>query len=927
MGAGDISLAGIKDKHIENLNILIEKSSQYSKLEQEMLQRIINRDNALIKLGEDANNVYADEEQDIGNIVNSYEKLEQAQNDIVVLEKTLHEQGQIYLSDIKGLSETTRQELLKFTNGNIDGRISKKNIREVLHKKDGLKDKENKFNIEVNNEVNDYLQKVSAKAEEAQQKVNHWQEKITEANEKIEQAGKNLTKERKKELESIEQNSVAYKELNDQEKKYIDEIDYAANCQKELNKAKKESAECNKILAQTEEQTRKELEKNLNQMNAAAQKIQQFISLSTGIIALGSSIDQFSKDAEEGNLSLSNYISIGTSAAMVTGSLFNTFEGLSGAATSAATSIASKLGVALSEGAAAIAGFIGTAGIAIGVVLALVLAFKGISNWLKTEHLKTIDGQFDSLTESVKNTKEALDDATNSLNQFTSNIQELEEGAAALEKMRKGTTEWKKALSENNKEVLDLLDNYGMLQKGNYTVDDDGIYHITDAAKQQIDNLLNDRIEQLNSDYFLQQAELKEATNKKLIQDYSYSGTGVYTYTGNTDVNGMPEYKDISKDVVTSIAKYLAYTDKDGILAEDELTQAVQEAANKYGVSTEDLVKQLTINGQINQDIVDASHNLAQKLESNSISADEYRKQAMSSLYADEAVKNGYKTSILNDTAVQAEYSVRAEDEKRIFQSQDRASKTQFAQEYLESLYGNDIGTAKYDATTGKYSVQVGDETKEVSEVLLAESYANTQLEGKLNEIIEVVRQQKNDASTVVDEAAPGSDNTIQGTKGDEWYNSLYNEKSDVRVAQENFDSLIDIKDASNYQGGGIYTDSELHDTYIELKAKINETESLENINNAIEAFNNNESLEHVNAILDYDIDSDNDLKESLQLSGLEDSIGDVEDLGDAIQEVCDKSEDYADSLKYDEKAANKVALAHKQMNKGVESLVSGYDD
>ena len=173
MGAGGISLAGIKDKHVENLNTLIEKSSKYSKLEQEMLQRIIDRDNAFIKLGEDANNFYADEEQDIGRIVNSYEKLEQAQSDIAILEKTLHEQGQIYLSDIKGLSETTRQELLKFTNGNIDGKISKKKIRETLYKKDGLKDKENEFNIQVNKEVNGYLQKVSANAEQAQQKVNH----------------------------------------------------------------------------------------------------------------------------------------------------------------------------------------------------------------------------------------------------------------------------------------------------------------------------------------------------------------------------------------------------------------------------------------------------------------------------------------------------------------------------------------------------------------------------------------------------------------------------------------------------------------------------------------------------------------------------------------------------------------------------------
>ena len=77
-------------------------------------------------------------------------------------------------------------------------------------------------------------------------------------------------------------------------------------------------------------------------MNAAAQKIQQFISLSTGIIALGSAIDKFGKDAKEGNLSLSNFISIAMGATTVTSGLFSTFDGLAGGAKDLATAIGLK---------------------------------------------------------------------------------------------------------------------------------------------------------------------------------------------------------------------------------------------------------------------------------------------------------------------------------------------------------------------------------------------------------------------------------------------------------------------------------------------------------------------------------------------------------------------------------------------------------
>ena len=115
--------------------------------------------------------------------------------------------------------------MLKFTNGHFDGKISKKNIREVLYKKDGLKNKENVFNKQVNQKVNDYLQKVADNAEQAQQKVNDKEKDIIKTNEKIEQLGKGLTKGRKKELELIEIDSVAYKKLNDQDKEYVDTID------------------------------------------------------------------------------------------------------------------------------------------------------------------------------------------------------------------------------------------------------------------------------------------------------------------------------------------------------------------------------------------------------------------------------------------------------------------------------------------------------------------------------------------------------------------------------------------------------------------------------------------------------------------------------------------------------------------------------
>lgn len=99
----------------------------------------------------------------------------------------------------------------------------------------------------------------------------------------------------------------------------------------------------------------------------------------------------------------------------------------------------------------------------------------------------------EKMAEASKNFTQAYNDANNALNQLQSDISAYKESQKAIDSLTVGTEEWKNAISDANKEVLNLMNNYSGLsqyvtnENGRLIISDEGFSAI-EAQKQQAVN-------------------------------------------------------------------------------------------------------------------------------------------------------------------------------------------------------------------------------------------------------------------------------------------------------------------------------------------------------------------------------------------------------------------------------------------------------
>ena len=88
---------------------------------------------------------------------------------------------------------------------------------------------------------------------------------------------------------------------------------------------------------------------------------------------------------------------------------------------------------------------------------------------------------------STEDLKNAANEAAQAYENISSKINNLDSAADKIETLTKGTIEWKNAIAENNREVLDLLNSYDM-RDSKYLDTSGDYYKITDLGKDEIQN-------------------------------------------------------------------------------------------------------------------------------------------------------------------------------------------------------------------------------------------------------------------------------------------------------------------------------------------------------------------------------------------------------------------------------------------------------
>lgn len=127
------------------------------------------------------------------------------------------------------------------------------------------------------------------------------------------------------------------------------------------------------------------------------------------------------------------------------------------------------------------------AGIIIGVILLVGAAIAGIIFLVQAatrgekEHAATLE---DLSTQAAE--------ATAALDSISSSFDDLASKRAALDDLTEGTAEWRKALLENNKAVIDLIASTEGLSTADLIKDSRGVYSITQGAQERV---LNDAVD------------------------------------------------------------------------------------------------------------------------------------------------------------------------------------------------------------------------------------------------------------------------------------------------------------------------------------------------------------------------------------------------------------------------------------------------
>jgi type II secretory pathway pseudopilin PulG len=125
----------------------------------------------------------------------------------------------------------------------------------------------------------------------------------------------------------------------------------------------------------------------------------------------------------------------------------------------------------------------------LGVILTLVIAIVALVAIFKALKNATPEAKLEAAEEAAEAAAEAAEFAADAFNELKDSLSNLDSSYDQLETMTKGTQEWRDAVQEVNKQVLDLIDTYPELAQ--YVQRDaDGVLQL-DTNSAEVKNVLD----------------------------------------------------------------------------------------------------------------------------------------------------------------------------------------------------------------------------------------------------------------------------------------------------------------------------------------------------------------------------------------------------------------------------------------------------
>lgn len=306
-------------------------------------------------------------------------------------------------------------------------------------------------------------------------------------------------------------------------------------------------------------------------------------------------------------------------------------------------------------------------------IVGLILVIKKVVDWWNKDANALKEAQ-----EATKKAKEEFDNAKSAYDNLKSSIEDYNSALDAINKLTKGTTEWKQAIQEANEKVIDLLDSYPELSQY-ITRTQDGLLKISETGQNALLEAQNAKVQNTYRNYNRNRINLAEAENNNTITQFTRS------------VGGSVSDNDDEEKVIRGL---LHEYQSEG---ESALTHTAQEIANQYGVTT-DTVTTL-IDNNLNSLII--------SLDANTSANDVLTDQIASSTLSQHL--EGYDQSSYQDVL----------NSFLNFQSEQKSSE---AKSYVDALNDEELFKA-YAALTGIDSSQI---TKSWGKAKITDSEGNT---------------------------------------------------------------------------------------------------------------------------------------------------------------------------------------------------------
>ena len=257
----------------------------------------------------------------------------------------------------------------------------------------------------------------------------------------------------------------------------------------------------------------------------------------------------------------------------------------------------------------------GFTGLAIAGVVALSAALIGLLAY--NNYKNSPEQQLKRISKASEEAKEGLEDAKKAYQDLQQNLSDLDSGIDAISEMTRGTVEWRNAINDSNDSLIKLLSTYGKLSSTNYTIDSDGLMHLKDGVKEELEQIAQGYVDTAQmASYAMQKMQYKaqQAVDDKEAGQVLKDNTNYYKNNANVGATGNST-DFLADDAMKTLADSINDASADfDITSFDDVATALYGTTDGLTSAQQAIVDSITSN----TDVQTAAYTLANKVNTNS---------------------------------------------------------------------------------------------------------------------------------------------------------------------------------------------------------------------------------------------------------------------------------------------------------------------